>query len=77
MANRIELNEQQLDQVVGGAFHYNTQEDGSMTCRIDGAGTYKCTDNAKQKISKYILQHDDATLQDIINYAVSNGYFWN
>lgn len=77
MANRMELNDQELENVVGGAFHYNTQADGSMTCRVDGAGTYHCTDNAKQKLSKYFLQNPDASLQDAINYALQNGYFWN
>ena len=76
MANRVELNEQELDNVVGGAFHYNTMPDGSMTCRVDGDLTYKCTDNAKQKISKFFLQNPNATLQDAINYAKQNGYFW-
>ena len=77
MANRVELNDLELENVVGGAFHYNTQSDGSMTCRVDGAGTYKCTDNAKQKISKYFVQNPNASLQDAINYALQNGYFWN
>jgi len=77
MANRMELNEQDLDLVVGGAFHYNTAEDGSMTCRVDNGGTYHCTSNAKNKISVYVVQHKGCSLQDVINYALQNGYFWN
>ena len=77
MANRMELNDQDLDQVVGGAFHYNSSSDGSMTCRVDGAGTYHCTENAKDKLSVYFLKNKKATLQDAINYALQNGYFWN
>ncbi len=77
MSDRIELNEQELDQVVGGAFHYNYAEDGSMTCRVDGADTYHCTANAKDQISAYIITHKGCTLNDVINYATQNGYFWN
>lgn len=76
MGNRVELNEASLDQVVGGAFHYNTQSDGSMTCRVDGAGTYNCSENAKRKISLYIMNHEDCTLDEVVNYALDNGYFW-
>lgn len=77
MSNRIELNEQDLNDVVGGAFHYNTKPDGSMTCRVDHVNkTFNCTENAKNKISIYIMNHDDCTLQDIIDFAIQNGYFW-
>lgn len=76
MADRIELNESILDGVVGGAFTYNTEDDGSMTCRVDGAGTYNCSENAKRKISLYIMQNKDCTLDDVVDYALSNGYFW-
>ena len=76
MADHKELNEQELELVIGGAFHYNTLPDGSMTCRVDGAGTYHCTDNAKQKMSVYFLQHPDSTLEEAINYALDNHYFW-
>lgn len=77
MADHKELNEQELELVIGGAFHYNTLPDGSMTCRVDGAGTYHCTDNAKQKMSVYFLQNPDCTLEEAINYALENHYFWN
>lgn len=76
MANRMELNDLDLDNVVGGAFNYNTAADGSMTCRVDGADTYHCTENAKNKISTYVLTHKGCSLQDVINYALANGYFW-
>jgi len=79
--NRVELNEQDLEGVVGGAFLYSTytNPDGSeyMKCKVTGGyGTYQCTDNAKNKISKYIVGHPEATVQDIIDYAVNSGLFW-
>ena len=83
MSGRVELKAADLEQVVGGQFHYNTLTNGDgseyMTCRVDGdpgAGTYYCTDNAKNKISLYIMQNETCTLDDVINYALANGYFW-
>lgn len=76
MADHKALTEQELEQVIGGAFHYNTRPDGTMYCRVDGDKTYNCTDNAKQKISTYFVQHPDASLEDAINYALQNHYFW-
>lgn len=77
MNEHVELNDQELEMVIGGAFHYNTRPDGSMYCRVDDDKTYNCTDNAKQKISTFFVKNPDATLQDAINYALQNGYFWN
>lgn len=79
MAERIQLNEEQVESVVGGYFTYNTytNDDGSeyMTCRVDEIGTYKCTDNAKRMISRFFMNNWDATAQDAVNYALANGYF--
>ena len=70
-----------MAEVVGGAFTYNTyeNEDGTeyMTCRVDGVGTFFCKDNAKQKMSSFFLLNPDASLDDAINYALQKGYFWN
>ena len=81
MSNRVELNGQELEQVVGGAFHYNSNSDGTMSCRVDGygsypGGTYNCSATAKNMISVYILKNNPESLEDIINYALQAGLFW-
>lgn len=80
MANRVELNATELESVVGGAFTYNTyaNDDGSeyMTCRVDDIGTYYCSENAKRKISLFIMENDGVTAQDAVDYALSIGVFW-
>lgn len=80
MAERIQLNENELEDVVGGAFIYNTytNDDGSsyMTCRVEGDSTYYCTADAKDKISVFILTERPTSLQQIVNYAKDNGLFW-
>ena len=76
MTNRTELKEQDLENVIGGAFHYNTYDDGTMTCRVDDVDTFYCTANAESMISTYIVTHKGCTLDDVINYALLNKYFW-
>lgn len=80
MANRVELKEQELDSVIGGAFVYNTHTnaDGSeyMTCRVNEGNTYYCSENAKRKISLYIMNNDNVTVQDVVDYALETGVFW-
>ena len=76
MADRVELNAENLESIVGGAFNYYYNDDGTMTCHVDNVGTYNCSSSAKDMISVYILQHDTCTLDEVVNYAVSQGLFW-
>ena len=81
MANRVELSLEDAGKIAGGDFWYNTytNEDGStyMTCRVDGVGTFYCSDNAKKMIVTYYMNNKGVTLEDVINFALNNGYFWN
>ena len=81
MANRVELNEMEMEKVAGGDFWYDTHtnEDGSeyMTCRVDNVGTFYCSANAKRNICLYYMKNLDATLEEIIQYALDNQLFWN
>lgn len=80
MTDRIEVNEKDLDNVVGGAFVYNTytNADGSeyMNCTINGGATYNCSTNAKRQLSLFIMNTPSATADDVVNYALQNGLFW-
>lgn len=80
MADRVLLSDDELDNVSGGAFNYNTytNSDGSsyMTCRVDNVGTYNCTENAKRYISLFFMNNPSASVQDAIDYAFANGYFF-
>ena len=40
---RVELNEQNLEDVVGGKFSFYTDDDGSMKCRVTGYGVFNTT----------------------------------
>ena len=74
---RVELKEDNLDNVVGGAFNWYSEDDGSKFCHVDGVGTYKVTASAQSRWMILMLQHklDGWTAADFVNVLVSEGYF--
>lgn len=75
MKDRMQLTDAELDLVFGGAWNYYDDGDQKM-CHVDNYGTWKCTQDAASKIRKLKAQNMDKTVQDIINMAISLGYFW-
>lgn len=71
---RIELNEERLDEVVGGAFHYYTNKAGQQKCVVDGVGSYYVTATAFENVAAHAA---DVTLsaQQVTDWALANGYF--
>jgi len=69
---REELNEERLNEVVGGAFHY-IQRNGQTICIVDGVGNYYASSTAFAQISAHC---SDMTLsaQEVVDWAVANGY---
>lgn len=79
--NRVELNEQELESIVGGAYVFSAYigADGEehLKCKVTGGyGTYQCSESAKRKIDSYLVSHSNADPQEVINYAVNSGLFW-
>lgn len=74
---RMELNEENLANVVGGAFNWYSEDDGSSYCKVDGVGTYKVTPSAQSRWMMLMLQHklDGWTAADFVDVLVSEGYF--
>lgn len=70
---RVELNGDNLEQIVGGAFHYYTNSAGKFRCRVDNIGTFYAKSDAFGAISAYA---SDITLsaQDVVDWALSEGY---
>lgn len=71
---RVELKEERLDEVVGGAFNYYTNKAGQKKCVVDGVGTYYCSETAFENVAAYAA---DITLtaQQVTDWALANGYF--
>lgn len=75
MANRIELNEQDIGNVVGGAFTYKYDKQGNYKCKVDGGAVYYAREGAREAITKYDYSSDSLTSQDLVNWALQNGWF--
>ena len=71
---RIELDEERLDEVVGGAFNYYTNKTGQKKCVVDNVGTYYVSATGFENVVAYA---SDVTLtaQQIVDWALANGYF--
>lgn len=69
---RVEIKEQDLNNVVGGSFNY-IERGGQTICVVDGIGAYYASANAFGKISAYA---SDVTLtaQEVVDWALANGY---
>lgn len=76
MAERIELNEEQLDDVVGGAFNFRYNSKGAYICKVDGVGTYYASENAKRQLAVYEIGHPGLSDADLVAWAVAQGLFW-
>ena len=76
MADRMQLNENDLEDVVGGAFNFYTyKKTGEYLCYVDGIGTYKPTSsNSKNQIVKMCAQNPNLTQQELVDLAINNGY---
>ena len=74
MSDRKELNEEALEQVVGGAFNFYTTQKGTNKCVVDGIGTYYVTADA----FAWVVQKtagDKYSAQEVVNMAIAAGKF--
>ena len=71
---RIELDEERLDEVSGGAFNYYTTKKGTRKCQVDGLGTYYVTADAFGEVCAHAAD-TSLTAQQIVDWAIDNGYF--
>ena len=73
-----ELNEDDLDNVSGGAWnYYDTDGNGSAdTVTIDGIGTYKCNGSTKNNVIMLIVRNPGLSNAEIVSLALEKGYIW-
>lgn len=74
MANRVELNEMEMANVVGGAFSFYTKN-GVDKCYVDNYGSYYVSPNAFNWVVGRCAGCDPDPA-DVINEALAAGYFW-
>ncbi len=74
MDKRMQLNDDMLDEVVGGAFNFYTNSKGQKKCVVDGVGTYYVDDAAFTYIIQ-ITSDPNVPAQDAVNQALAAGHF--
>lgn len=74
---REEINEQQLEDVVGGNFNWWKTSTGVRKCKVTGLGTFICTVDAKDTFAwlKAAHQGEGWTEQDYVNALLASGDF--
>lgn len=75
---RVELNEQNLEDVVGGNFNWCKQRGTYLAmCRVTGQGDFYVRPTAKSRYNVLKLEHksDGWTEVDILNQLLSEGEF--
>ena len=77
MANRIELNDTEVEQVAGGNFNWWREEDGTRMCWVNDIGTYVCSVDAKDTYAWLKAEHKGQgwTEQDYVNALIASGDF--
>lgn len=78
MADRIQINEEDIEQVVGGAFNFFTsKKTGEMKCYVDGIGTYTCpSSTAKDQLSVMCARNPGLSQQELLDRAIANGWLY-
>lgn len=75
---RVELNDQDLEDVVGGAFNWYYDPNGIRSCFVDGVGDFVCNAESRDRYTALKLQHkkDRWSAQQYVDVLVSEGLLW-
>ena len=73
MEKRVELNEQQLEDVNGGAFQFYTASDGSSRCFVDDVGDYQSIPNGFFAYINLKNANPDANGAELFDLCVAEG----
>ena len=76
MSDRIELDEQALEGIVGGAFHFQYNKKGQYACKVDGIGSFFADEDAMRKIHKYDVANGGLSDQELVDWALSQHILW-
>ncbi len=78
MTKRVELKEQDLENVVGGAFNFYYDANGAKRCDVDNVGDYACSADARDRLTALKIQHraDRWSAAQYTEALINEGYFW-
>lgn len=75
MAKRVELNEMEVEKVVGGSFNFFTRN-GNNLCYVDDMNcTYYCTADAFQWVAEQ-TSDPSVSYEEVVELALAEGKFW-
>ena len=74
MSKRVQLNEKEMEQIVGGAFNFYTK-DGQQKCYVDGIGTFYCSSEAFSWVVERTAGCDDPS-SVVVQEALDKKLFW-
>ena len=74
---RVELKEQEVEQVVGGHFNWYREDDGTRMCYVTDIGHFVATAEAKDTFAWLKMEHRGQgwTDGDYVNALISAGVF--
>ena len=75
MEKRTQLNDEQVEQVTGGAFNFYSGKEGQKMVYVDGIGTFNCNDSASAWIISQVTS-SSATAKTIVSEALEKGLLW-
>ena len=77
MAERVELNMNDMEDVVGGNFYWWRAEDGTRMCQVSGQGRFICSVDAKDTFAWLKAEHkdDNWTEEQYVEALLASGDF--
>lgn len=76
MVDRMQLNEQELDNVVGGAFNFFTNSKGNPRCNVTGHGNFDTTPDGFFKYITMRNSNPGLSEDDYFQMALDQHIIW-
>lgn len=76
MADRVQLNGQDLDNVVGGKFSFFKDEEGNRKCTVTGHGTFNTTADGSSKYMQLRMTDPNLTEEEIFQKCIAQHIIW-
>ena len=73
---RMELNEQDLEGIVGGAFNFWYNSKDEYVCKVDNVGSFYAKEGAKRAITLYDAHNPGLGDAALTQWALDNGWLW-
>lgn len=78
MTDRVELNELDVEDIVGGSYNFYYDAQGARRCDVDNVGDFACDAEARDRLTALKLLHRGQgwTAQMYVDQLINEGHFW-